>query len=83
MKTLDPHPGADYGEARAAVITPDVIVEEIDGNFEVRLDRQRTPQLTLSPAYREFLRQAQKGDGVRESMGNLPKRSEAGGIACQ
>ena len=24
---------------------------------------------------------AQKGDRVRESMGNLPKRSEAGGIA--
>jgi RNA polymerase sigma-54 factor len=74
LKTLDPHPGADYGEARAAVITPDVIVEEIDGNFEVRLDRQRTPQLTLSPAYREFLRQAQKGDGVREWV---KKRLEA------
>ena len=66
LKTLDPHPGAGYGESRAAVITPDVIVEEIDGEFEVRLDRQRTPELTLSPAYREFLRQAQKGDGVRE-----------------
>jgi RNA polymerase sigma-54 factor len=66
LRTLDPHPGAGYGEARAAVITPDVIVEEIDGEYEVRLDRQRTPELTLSPAYREFLRQAQKGDGVRE-----------------
>jgi RNA polymerase sigma-54 factor len=66
LKTLDPHPGAGYGEARATVITPDVVVEEIDGDYEVRLDRQRTPELTLSPAYREFLRQAQKGDGVRE-----------------
>jgi RNA polymerase sigma-54 factor len=74
LKMLDPHPGADYGEARAAVITPDVIVEEIDGNFEVRLDRQRTPELTLSPAYRDFLRQAQKGDGVREWV---KKRLEA------
>jgi RNA polymerase sigma-54 factor len=74
LKMLDPHPGAEYGESRAAVITPDVIVEEIDGEFEVRLDRQRTPELTLSPAYREFLRQAQKGDGVREWV---KKRLEA------
>jgi RNA polymerase sigma-54 factor len=66
LRTLDPHPGAGYGESRAAVITPDVIVEEQDGEYEVRLDRQRTPELTLSPAYREVLKQAQKGDGVRE-----------------
>jgi RNA polymerase sigma-54 factor len=74
LKMLDPHPGADYGEARAAVITPDVIVEEIDGEYEVRLDRQRTAELTLSPAYRDFLKQAQKGDGVREWV---KKRLEA------
>lgn len=66
LKSLEPSPGAGYGQARAAVITPDVIVEEVDGVYEVRLDRQRTPELTLSPAYREFLKQAQKGDGVRE-----------------
>jgi len=66
LKTLDPNPGAGYGESRATVITPDVIVEDIDGEYEVRLDRAMTPELTLSPAYRELLRQAQKGDGVRE-----------------
>jgi len=58
--------GAGYGEAQAQTITPDVLVEEIDGEYEVRLDRQRIPRLSLSPAYREFLKQAQKGDGVRE-----------------
>lgn len=66
LKTLDPNPGAGYGEAQAQRIAPDVLVEEIDGEYEVRLDRQRIPRLSLSPAYREFLRQAQKGDGVRE-----------------
>jgi len=66
LRGLDPHPGAGYGRSRAAVITPEVIVEEIDGNYEVRLDRQRVPELTLSPAYRDFLRKAEKGDGVRE-----------------
>jgi RNA polymerase sigma-54 factor len=51
-----------------------VIVEEQDGEFDVRLERQRVPRLSLSPAYREFLRQAKKGDGVREWV---KKRVEA------
>ena len=42
MRSLDPAPGGDFGENTAAVITPDVAVEEIDGKFEVRLTRQRT-----------------------------------------
>jgi RNA polymerase sigma-54 factor len=66
MRVLDPLPGAEYGETRAAVINPDVIVEEQDGEYVVRLDRQRIPELTLSPVYRKLLRQAKKGDGVRE-----------------
>ena len=74
LKTLDPHPGSGYGETRVHAITPDVIVEEVDGEYEVRLERQRVPRLSLSPAYREFLRQAKKGDGVREWV---KKRVEA------
>jgi len=66
LKTLDPTPGAGYGDSQVQRITPDVLVEEVDGEYEVRLERQRIPRLSLSPAYREFLRQAQKGDGVRE-----------------
>jgi len=66
LKTLEPNPGAGFGEVRADVIVPDVIVEEIDGEYEVRLDRTTTPRLRLSMAYREFLKNAQKGDGVRE-----------------
>jgi RNA polymerase sigma-54 factor len=74
LKTLEPTPGAGFGDTRADVIMPDVIVEEQDGEYEVRLDRARTPELRLSPAYREFLQQAQKGDGVREWV---KKRIEA------
>ncbi len=66
IRSLDPSPGADYGDERAAAITPDVIVEEIDGRAEVRLNRERVPALTLTPAYRELLKQAKRGDGARE-----------------
>jgi RNA polymerase sigma-54 factor len=66
LKTLEPSPGAGFGETRANVIIPDVIVEEIDTRYEVRLERSTTPRLRLSMAYREYLKNAQKGDGVRE-----------------
>jgi len=66
LKTLEPSPGSGYGEVRADVITPDVIVEEVDGEYVVRLERERARELRLSPAYREYLKQAKKGDGVRE-----------------
>ncbi len=66
IRALDPYPGAEYGAELAAVINPDVIVEELDGVWEVRLVRDRVPELTLNPAYKKMLREARKGDGVQE-----------------
>jgi RNA polymerase sigma-54 factor len=66
LRHLDPTPVGDYGEARAAVIVPDVVVEELDGEFHVRLERQGVPELTLSAAYRDMLRRARKGDPVEQ-----------------
>ncbi len=74
IRTLDPVPGAQYGDSRATVILPDVTVEEVDGRYEVRLNRQRSTSLTLNPIYRQMLRQAKKGDGVQEWV---KKRVEA------
>ncbi len=66
IRSLDPSPGAEFGEELAAVIVPDVVVEEVDGQYEVRLTRQRTRELTLNPMYKRLLREARKGDGVQE-----------------
>ncbi len=74
IRGLDPIPGREYGDPGAAVIHPDVVVEEVEGEYEVRLTRQRVPELTISPSYRKLLRQAGKGDGVQEWV---KKRLEA------
>ena len=66
LRTLEPSPGAGYGDQMADVITPDVLVEEIDGEFQVRLERERARELRLSPQYRDLLKQSKKGDEVRE-----------------
>jgi len=66
IRALDPYPGAEYGSELATVIAPDVVVENVDGQYEVRLVRGRVPELTLNPAYKKMLREARKGDGVQE-----------------
>jgi DNA-directed RNA polymerase specialized sigma54-like protein len=78
LRELDLSPGADYDEDLAAVITPDVIVEELDGRFEVRLARERQPNLRISPVYRELLEgleQARQAD--RQRRGDAAALAEA------
>ena len=66
IRSLDPVPGREYGERPAETIHPDVVVEELDGKFEVRLTREGLPRLTLNNTYRDLLKQAKKGDSVRK-----------------
>jgi RNA polymerase sigma-54 factor len=66
LRVLDPAPGGEFGENTAAVITPDVAVEEIDGRFEVRLTRQRSTEVRLSPTYRQLLRDNKKDRQLAE-----------------
>jgi RNA polymerase sigma-54 factor len=66
LRTLDPCPGSAYGEAPAEVIRPELVVEEIDGAFQVRLTREGTPELTLSADYAKLLRETPRGDSARK-----------------
>ena len=65
LRRLDPTPGAEYGESVATIIVPDVVVEEDEGQYVVRLERARIPRLQLSPTYRKMLEQSKRGDGTR------------------
>jgi len=66
LKLLDARPGAQFGGAPATAIMPDVVVERVDGKYEIKVSRDWTPRLTLNPIYRQYLREARKGDGVQE-----------------
>ncbi len=65
LRHLDPTPGAEYGETVATIIVPDVLVEEDEGEYVVRLERARIPRLQLSPTYRKLLEESAKGDGTQ------------------
>jgi len=74
LRRLDPTPAAEYGESVATIIVPDVVVEEDEGQYVVRLERARIPRLQLSPTYRRLLEESKKGDGTQSW---LKKRLES------
>ncbi len=51
VRRLDPKPGAAYGGEAAAFITPDVLVQESDGDYRVSFNDNYVPQLRISAAY--------------------------------
>lgn len=53
VKRLDPKPGSSYGTGDAAYITPDVIVEKIDGKYIVTLNDNYVPKLHISSIYQQ------------------------------
>lgn len=57
---LNPRPGALFGSEMSQYITPDVIVDYVDGRYEVRLEEEHIPRLYISPAYRRILREARE-----------------------
>lgn len=61
IRHLDPSPGAEYGDELAPPIVPEVLVEEVDGVWEVRLGRSRGPGLRLSPQTEEVLGAMERG----------------------
>jgi RNA polymerase sigma-54 factor len=65
---LHPHPGAPFGEVVNSAITPDVIVEEIDGRFELRVERGGLPELRISPIYRKLLSESKRDPKVAEYL---------------
>ncbi|RMF91954.1 MAG: RNA polymerase sigma-54 factor, partial [Planctomycetota bacterium] len=69
LRRLNPKPGAAFSETRAPLVTPDVYVEEDEsGNYQVRLEDGRTPQLRISPYYRRLISRGQLTPEAKEYL---------------
>jgi len=69
LRGLDPHPTADYGDEMAEAIVPDVVVEETEEGYEVRLARRGLPSLRVSPEHKALMKdtvESSKMSGGRE-----------------
>jgi len=52
---LNPRPGSLFKDVSGNTVIPDIIVEKIDGEYEVMLNERNVPRLTISPSYRRLL----------------------------
>ncbi len=65
---LDPKPGIKYSSPSDNYITPDLIVEKIDGDYLVFLNDTSLPRLKLSRAYREIAKDKNKFQGENKEF---------------
>jgi RNA polymerase sigma-54 factor len=64
----NPHPGAEFTGPPSTGVVPDVLIEEIDGRFEVKSQRGSVPDLAISPIYRNLLQEARNDPKVYEYL---------------
>jgi RNA polymerase sigma-54 factor len=70
---LDPRPRIDPVAGDPGYITPDLVVEEVDGDFVVFLNDQEVPRVRISPAYRSML----ESDSAPEDREFISKKLKA------
>lgn len=65
---LNPDPGSGFSQAELNVISPDIQVEEEDGELKVSLTQEAAPQLALSAEYREMMAEHADKAEVRQFL---------------
>ncbi|MBL8754780.1 MAG: RNA polymerase factor sigma-54 [Planctomycetes bacterium] len=64
----NPHPGAEFQPGPATGVVPDVVIEDVDGRFEVKSQRGSLPELTISSVYRNLLQEAKNDPKVYDYL---------------
>jgi len=68
IRHLNPNPaGGDVFEPNAAVV-PDVVIQEVDGKYELRLERGSVPELRVSGDIAKLLEQAKNDEKVHQFL---------------
>ena len=67
LRRLNPRPGARFSAENAQFVVPDLIVEPDEhGTYQVRLQDEHTPQLSISRLYQKLLKNKQNDPATRE-----------------
>ena len=68
ISQLEPKPGLKYAPPQEQYVTPDLIVEKIEDEYQVFVNDTRLPRLRLSRAYREVARDKNKFKGENKDF---------------
>ena len=66
LSTLNPWPGHEFLSGSAQYVAPEVVVEKIEGKFEVRLVGDRIPELNINDGFLKRLRETKMSKEERE-----------------
>ncbi len=56
VATLDPKPARQFSELTGNYVVPDLIIDKIEGEYQVFLNDGNLPRLRISPAYMQLVR---------------------------
>ena len=68
ISKLDPKPGLQYSGTSDNYVTPDLVVEKVDGEYIVFHNDTAVPRLRLSSAYREIAKDKNKFKGENKEF---------------
>ena len=70
IATLDPKPGRKYAEVTPGYVTPDIVVEQIEGVYVVTLNDGNLPRLRISATYQDLARNGEFKGPAKEFVQN-------------
>ncbi|MBI4605776.1 MAG: RNA polymerase factor sigma-54 [Planctomycetes bacterium] len=65
---LNPLPGNLYGGEAARSVKPDVLVDEVEGKYEVRVDSDYLPRIQVSSHYRDLYKTAKSDPDLKKYL---------------
>jgi RNA polymerase sigma-54 factor len=65
IQVLNPKPGRVFSNAQVHYVIPDVVVDQIEGKWEVRVEDSYIPRIHISKHYQELLRNGADDPKVR------------------
>ena len=68
VASLNPLPGKLYSSELPRYVKPDVTVEEIEGQYEVRVESDYLPRLRISSHYRTLFKESRKNPEIKKYL---------------
>lgn len=68
IASLNPIPGKLYGGEAARSVKPDVLVDEVEGKYEVRVDSRYLPRLQITPHYRDLYKASRQNPDLKKYL---------------
>ncbi len=66
IRKLDPYPGRRYSSDEPVLITPEVIIEKVDGEYEIYFTDDGGPRLRISHSYQQMLGRQETSKETRD-----------------